>query len=131
MPMQTLTRRRVNKRPERDWIEVGKRLREIREALGLTQAQFIEHMNDRIGYSVSLPEYSRWENGFKEVDRQWMPAIATLHPQHKAGFDAAWLAWGEQSVALRKQRKTEPDELSGKLEIVADPRKKKRSNRGA
>lgn len=97
------------KRDERDWADVGARLREIRAGWGDTQPEFIQRMKAEIGYSVSLSDYSRMESGLKQVPRTWMPAIAQLDKQNRG---PAWLAWGP-SVELPTRQSVDPPPQNG------------------
>jgi hypothetical protein len=70
-------------------LEIGQRLRQLREAQGLTQAQWRDLIAQKCGVSVDQSSLSRMENGVQAVPLGWMPCLARL-----GGRDPAWLAWG-------------------------------------
>lgn len=77
-------------------FEVGKRLAEVREAIGDTQAQFAERLYRLLHVRLHVSAISNFENGKSPVPTRWMPTIAALHPDANKR-DARWLAWGERT----------------------------------
>lgn len=61
-------------------FSLGKRLRAIRESLGLTQEQVIEQLDIRYGISLSQQAISCIENGKRKVDAEKeLPALAGIY----------------------------------------------------
>jgi transcriptional regulator with XRE-family HTH domain len=89
-----------------DWIKVGARARQIREALAVTQSAMAERLQKDGRISVSAGELSRIETGAAELPRHWMPQFAKLDPQ-KRGL--LWLAYGPEAVEEERERVREEE----------------------
>jgi transcriptional regulator with XRE-family HTH domain len=132
----------LEKTRERDWHEVGDRLKELRTQYGDTQERFIERLRDDAGYSVSLSAYNRMERGLQAVPRPDMPRIAKLD---KLSRGPGWLAWGysvevptRQSVVAPPQAKAEGGETPTLADLpdtspylTTSPQSPRRRKRGA
>ena len=80
----------LRKQSRADWVDVGARARQIREALGLTQPQFVDLLRERTPIRTSVPELSRIETGASELPRHWMLHFIKLDP---LGRHPTWLAF--------------------------------------
>lgn len=95
----------LRKKDPSDWPQVGKRAKQIREALDEGQEQFVQRLKSEARIATSVSEWSRIESGRTELPRHWMARIAALDPKHRG---VAWLGHGEppagESVDSSPQR---------------------------
>ncbi len=77
-----------------DWDAVGQRLRIIRKARGMTQAEFAR----RLG--VPKSSWGRWEKGERLIDAQYADRL-----YQSQGVDLHFIYWGlETNLPLYMQR---------------------------
>jgi transcriptional regulator with XRE-family HTH domain len=58
-------------------VEVGAYIKERREALHLTQEQFVEKLKAK-GIDRAAPTLSKWEHGRAHISADYLPAIAEI-----------------------------------------------------
>lgn len=71
--------------------EIGARIREIREALGLQQDE-MRALLERHGLHVSKTAYSRYETGGARATYEDIAVFACVDPRKRGRL---WLAWGD------------------------------------
>lgn len=59
---------------------VGRRLRELRERLGMSQLEFLAYVQERQGVSYSQSQLSRWESGHAQVGLDQVRIFGPLDP---------------------------------------------------
>lgn len=100
----------------------GARFRSIREALGMTQVQFRDYLQEQAGVEIGQAELSRLETGMQRPTVEDIAVWSCLDP-HKRG--RLWLAWGDEPT--RATRAIEDERCREVLVPPARPTAKRRA----
>jgi transcriptional regulator with XRE-family HTH domain len=107
-------------------FSLGKRLRNVRESLGLTQEQVIEQLEDRYSVILTQQAVSCIENGKRKVDAEReLPALAGIYGKsidyfyENLGLSKTSSVIQEQ-IQVRNSLNLDTLSIRDKLELVAE-----------